>query len=136
MHVAPSCHTGNAPQRDRATQTHPLNYSSGPDMAWGLMARQTRQRCHSGSSDSSPGNRCYYLFLLQSDYCRANKLCQWCHQPGCKARHQSSCQEYRLAYRQRPDKQISRPSRGYTTLSQAVELDPMAHHYYSTTFYH
>ena len=85
---------------------------------------------------SELGDRCYYLFLLQSDYCRKNKLCQWCHQPSCKARHQSSCQEYRLAHRQRPDRMVSRPNRGYTTLSQAIESDPMALHYRNTTFYH
>jgi hypothetical protein len=78
------------------------------------------------------GDRCYYLFLLQSECCKQNKLCQWCHQPSCKARHYSSCQEYRLAYRQRPDRMISRPSRGYTTLNQATQSDPMAHHYYTT----
>ena len=76
------------------------------------------------------GAKHYYLYLLQTDYCTQHKLCKVCHQPTCMARHKMGCLEYRRA-QVRPEDRQRRPTRGYTTLTQATWADPMAQHYYT-----
>ena len=80
------------------------------------------------------GDKYYYLFLLQSDYCQQYQVCKYCHQTSCKAKHRMACLEYRRSQR-RPEDKINRAARGYTTLEQATENDPMAYHYSTTSHF-